>query len=372
MTESRSGLPTPGSETPTGEPPSEPSLAEYFALLSLSAQTAGLGHLLQEVARTDATVLMRGESGVGKNLVARAIHALSPRRDKPFVLVNCAALPGELLESELFGHEKGAFTGAHRRKLGQFEFANGGTICLDEIGELPRGLQAKLLHVLQDLQFSRVGGRELVHVDVRIIATTNRDLEAAIRDGHFREDLYYRLYVVEIHVPPLRERREMIPALAQHFLAKSNGQYGRQVTLAPDLLALMEAYHWPGNVRELENFVRRVVVLGNPDRAREDLADRVEAAGRRHRGVATPGSSEPGPFLPLPVTIGTVGLDLKEIARRAAREAERKALLEVLDGVRWNRAAAARILKVSYKTLLSKLTECGISPSRPRPSTPSA
>jgi two-component system response regulator AtoC len=354
-------------EAPTPEaPPSEPGLTEYLPLLSLSPQTAGLGQLIQEVARTDATVLMRGESGVGKNLVARAIHALSPRRDKPFVLVNCAALPSELLESELFGHEKGAFTGAHRRKLGQFEFANGGTICLDEIGELPRGLQAKLLHVLQDLQFSRVGGRELIHVDVRVIATTNRDLEAAIRDGQFREDLYYRLYVVEIHVPPLRERREMIPGLAQHFLAKSNRQYQRHVTLGSDLLALMEAYHWPGNVRELENFVRRLVVLGNAERAREDLVRRVDAAGRRLSSVAS--SLEPRSSLPPPITVTAAGLDLKEIARRAAREAERKALLEVLDGVRWNRAAAARILKVSYKTLLSKLTECGISPSRARPS----
>jgi two-component system, NtrC family, response regulator AtoC len=354
-----------GGETPTGEPPlSEPKLADYLPLLSLSPQTGGLAHLIQEVARTDATVLMRGESGVGKNLVARAIHALSPRRDKPFVLVNCAALPAELLESELFGHEKGAFTGAHRQKLGQFEFADGGTICLDEIGELPRGLQAKLLHVLQDLQFSRVGGRELIHVDVRIIATTNRDLEAAIQDGQFREDLYYRLYVVEIHVPPLRERREMIPALTQHFLLKSNGQYQRHVTLAPDVLALMETYHWPGNVRELENFVRRLVVLGSAERAREDLAGRVETARRRSHPDAI---DSPEPWVVPPVAVTAAGLDLKQIARRAAREAERKALLEVLAVVRWNRAAAARILKVSYKTLLNKLTECGISPSRSRP-----
>src|SRR5215470_147015 len=265
MTESWPPRPaTRGGEPPTGEPPpSEPNVAEYLPLLSLSHSPLGLGQLIQEVARTDATVLMRGESGVGKNLVARAIHALSPRRDKPFVLVNCAALPSELLESELFGHEKGAFTGAHKRKLGQFEFANGGTICLDEIGELPRGLQAKLLHVLQDLQFSRVGGRELIHVDVRVIATTNRDLEAAIRDGQFREDLY-------------------------------NHQYGRNVALAPDLLALMEAYHWPGNVRELENFVRRLVVLGNADRAREDLVRRVDGAGRRLSSVAS-APEPPGP-----------------------------------------------------------------------------
>jgi transcriptional regulator with GAF, ATPase, and Fis domain len=350
---------------PAGEDPlSHPYLAEYLPLLSLSPRTRGLGHLAQEVARTDATVLIRGESGVGKNLVARAIHAFSPRRDRPFVLVNCAALPAELLESELFGHEKGAFTGAHRRKLGQFEFASGGTICLDEIGELPRVLQAKLLHVLQDLQFSRVGGRELIRADVRVIATTNRDLERAMQEGEFREDLYYRLYVVEIHVPPLRERAEMIAGLAEHFMDRSNQQYQRHATLPPDLVLLMERYHWPGNVRELENFVRRLVVLGNPDRAREDLASRVDAA--RRRGVPEgPAAPESRPLLS-PPGLGP-GLDLKEIARHAAREAERRALLEVLEAVRWNRAAAARILKVSYKTLLSKLTECGITPGRTPP-----
>src|SRR5262245_1354110 len=348
--------------------PPPPLLAEYLPLLSLSPRTQGLGHLIQEVARTDATVLVRGESGVGKNLVARAIHALSPRRDQPFVLVNCAALPSELLESELFGHEKGAFTGAHRRKLGQFEFANGGTICLDEIGELPRNLQAKLLHVLQDLQFTRIGGREVIRADVRVIATTNRDLEAAIQDGGFREDLYYRLYVVEIHVPPLRERRETIRGLAEHFLGRSNRQYQRQMTLPPGILALMEEYHWPGNVRELENFVRRLVVLGNPERAREDLANRVETARRRGiQAVPVAEASVAGTSQPAPVAPAPVGRDLKEIARRAAREAERKALLEVLDAVRWNRGASARILKVSYKTLLNKLTEYGISAERPRP-----
>src|SRR5262245_38040992 len=173
----RRGVAASDRQLPSSErPASPPSISEYLQLLSLSPRTLGLGHLIREVARTDATVLVRGESGVGKNLVARTIHALSPRRDRPFILVNCAALPTDLLESELFGHEKGAFTGAHRQKLGQFEFAAGGTICLDEIGELPRALQAKLLHVLQDLRFSRVGGRELLHVDARVIATTNRDL----------------------------------------------------------------------------------------------------------------------------------------------------------------------------------------------------
>jgi transcriptional regulator with GAF, ATPase, and Fis domain len=310
-------------------------------LPSLSPYPVGFDHLIQEVARTDATVLVRGETGVGKNLVARAIHALSPRRDRPFVLVNCA----ELLESELFGHEKGAFTGAHRRKLGQFELASGGTICLDEIGELPRILQAKLLHVLQDHRFSRVGGRKLIDADVRVIATTNRDLKAAMQDGDFQENLYYRLYVIEIPVPPLREYREMIPGLAQHFLARSNWEYQRQVTLPPDVLAMMDEYPWPGNVRELENFVRRLVVLGNSGRACEELASRAEAPGRQ--GLVAPLAAETSSN---PPPAPAAGLDLKTIVRHAVREAECKARLEVPHPVGWNRAAAARILKVSYKT----------------------
>jgi two-component system response regulator AtoC len=327
--------------------------------------------MVQEVARTDATVLVLGESGVGKNVVARAIHEASARQAGPFVVVNCAALPGELLESELFGHEKGAFTGAYRRTPGKFEYASRGTLCLDEIGEIPRSLQAKLLHVLQDLEFTRVGGREAIRVDVRVIATTNRDLEAAMRLGDFREDLYYRLNVLEIHVPPLRERREAIEGLARVFLDRYNAQYGRQVALQPELASLMTEYAWPGNVRELENFVRRLVVLGEACRAQQDLAARVAAGrnggpGRAGRGGAVaPSEADPA------AVAGTPGggadaspLDLKTIARRAARDAEKKALLEVLERVRWNRAEAARVLRVSYKTLLSKLAECGISARR--------
>jgi two-component system response regulator AtoC len=337
-----------------------------------------LTQVIREVARADATVLVLGESGVGKNLIARAIHEASSRRSGPFVLVNCAALPGELLESELFGHEKGAFTGAYRRSPGKFEYANRGTLCLDEIGEIPRSLQAKLLHVLQDLQFSRVGGREPIRVDVRVIATTNRDLEAAMRAGEFREDLYYRLNVLEISVPPLRERCEAIEGLATFFLDQCNAQYARKVALSPETRALMTEYAWPGNVRELENFVRRLVVLGEPVRAREELEARVRLA-RNGSAVAAPGgraapdtagrAAPPGPD---PPRAAADALDLKAIARRAAREAEKKALLEVLERVRWNRAEAARVLKVSYKTLLSKLAECGIAPRRTGGSDPVA
>jgi two-component system response regulator AtoC len=309
--------------------------------------------IIESVADTDATVLIRGESGVGKDLVARALHAASPRRDGPFVKVNCAAIPQGLLESELLGHEKGAFTGAHRRKPGQFEYANKGTIYLDEIAELPLALQAKLLHVLQDFRFSRVGGNSTIDVDARVIAATNRDLEEAMARGEFREDLYYRLNVVEIRVPPLRERRDEIPLLAAWFLAKFNAQYGRRKELAPEMLARLTEYSWSGNVRELENVIRRLVVLSDGEQAIEALLVRGRtgppARGSSHGHAAATGR-------PL------ASESLREIARRGARDAERKALLEVLELVHWNRAEASRILKVSYKTLLNKIVECGLTP----------
>jgi two-component system response regulator AtoC len=308
----------------------------------------GIRSIIESIADTDTTVLIRGESGVGKDLVARAAHAASTRRTGPFVKVNCAAIPQGLLESELFGHEKGAFTGAHRRKPGQFEYANRGTIYLDEIAELPLGLQAKLLHVLQDFRFSRVGGYGLIDVDIRVIAATNRDLEEAMRRGEFREDLYYRLNVVEIQVPPLRERREEIPVLASWFLAKFNAQYGRQKALRPETIARLKEHSWPGNVRELENVIRRLVVLTNGEQTVEVLAER-----RRGGDVE---AQRP-----------MVTESLREIARRGAREAERKALAEVLEQVRWNRAEASRILKVSYKTLLNKISECGLTAPSRRP-----
>jgi transcriptional regulator with GAF, ATPase, and Fis domain len=310
-----------------------------------------IGTVIENVADTDATVLIRGESGVGKDLVARAIHAASSRRGGPFVKVNCAAIPQGLLESEFFGHEKGAFTGAYRRKPGQFEYANRGTIYLDELGDLPLALQAKLLHVLQDFRFSRVGGHQLVEVDTRVVAATNRDLEAAMARGEFREDLYYRLNVVEIKVPPLRERREEIPALASRFLARFNSQYGRQKQLMPETLARLTEYPWLGNVRELENVIRRLVVLGDGEQAIEALVTRGRNGHNGHFPAPQPAVVEGG---------------LKEIGRRGAREAERKALLEVLDRVSWNRAEAARILRVSYKTLLTKISECGLTPPHRR------
>ncbi len=302
-------------------PPAQQDVKDVVSHLPLfdgHPRMRAIRSVIESIADTDTTVLIRGESGVGKDLVARAVHAASARRHGPFIKVNCAAIPQGLLESELFGHEKGAFTGAHRRKPGQFEYANKGTVYLDEIAELPLALQAKLLHVLQDFRFSRVGGHGMLDVDARVVAATNRDLEEAMARGEFREDLYYRLNVVEIRVPPLRERREEIPRLASWFLAKFNAQYGRQKQLLPETMARLTEYAWSGNVRELENVI---------------------AAAR-----------------PL-VTEG-----LREIARRGAREAERKALEEVLEHVGWNRAEASRILKVSYKTLLNKICECGLKP----------
>src|SRR5437667_7515029 len=252
----------------------ERNLTDYALLLDGSPPMRAIRTVVENIADTDATVLIRGESGVGKDLVARAIHAASPRRSGPFVKVNCAAIPVGLLESELFGHEKGAFTGAHRRKPGQFEYANKGTVYLDEIAELPLVLQAKLLHVLQDFRFARVGGNGLIDVDTRVIAATNRHLEQAMDRGEFREDLYYRLNVVEIRVPPLRERREEIPALVSWFLAKFNAQYGRQKQLPPETIARLTEYSWAGNVRELENAIRRLVVLTDGEQMVEALAGR--------------------------------------------------------------------------------------------------
>ncbi|MBI1735044.1 MAG: sigma 54-interacting transcriptional regulator [Candidatus Rokubacteria bacterium] len=318
--------------------------------LCTSSKMQPIRELVAKVAATNTTVLLRGESGVGKEVVARAIHKASPRANKQFLKVNCAALPSELLESELFGHEKGAFTGAYRQKPGKFEAADGGTLLLDEIGEMALRLQAKLLHVLQDGEFSRVGGEKLIGTDVRLIAATNRDLEAALRSHQFREDLYYRLNVIEIRIPPLRERREEIPVLVEHFRRKFNAQYGRTVEIPPDTTRVFMEYYWPGNIRELENAVKRVVVLGSARPVHQEILAHLQ------RG--------PRPTMPVAAAAATVNpeqvISLKEIARQAAREAERVAIKEVLDRVHWNRAKAARLLQISYKALLYKIVQCGL------------
>jgi DNA-binding NtrC family response regulator len=356
--------------------------------------------MVERVADSDVGVLLRGESGVGKEVIARELHRRSSRRNKPFVKVNAAALPSELLESELFGHERGAFTGAQAARIGKFEFANHGTLMLDEIGEMPAGLQAKLLHVLQDSEFTKLGSNRPVTVDVRIIAATNRDLEAMMRAGSFREDLYYRLQVIELHVPPLRERREEIPQLIEFFLVKYSERYGRPLRRPSEpLRETLLTYAWPGNVRELENVIKRFVILQDEGLVMAELK-----RARTHADIGAPRSAMPIPTAPPvqlappsmyvpPVAVAAPAsapavatpvaaaeppepepddgaaepvipsgpISLPELAREAAMRAERAAIQQALDRFRWNRRKAADFLGVSYKTLLNKMKECGIS-----------
>ncbi len=359
--------------------------------------------MVERVADSDVGVLLRGESGVGKEVIARELHRRSPRRTKPFVKVNCAALPADLLESELFGHERGAFTGAGTTRIGKFEFAQGGTIMLDEIGEMPAALQAKLLHVLQDRELTRLGSNRLIEVDVRVLAATNRDLEAMMRAQTFREDLYYRLQVIELRIPPLRERREEIQSLVEFFLAKYTAVYRRPaVRPSRGLLEALVGYAWPGNIRELENMMKRYVVLQEESlllgeivrlqqaaQAAQFAAPPVAApayAGAMAGGGAVAVAAPPAPPMvaappppsivmpaPPPVTVDpdddvvddkstdADGVDLQALARNAAMKAEREAIDQALAKFRWNRRKAAAYLKVSYKTLLNKMKECGIS-----------
>jgi two-component system response regulator AtoC len=315
---------------------------------------------LEQVADTDITVLIRGESGTGKELVARTLHRLSGRNDKPFVKVNCAALPSELLESELFGFEKGAFTGAQKRKLGKFEFANGGTIFLDEIAEMSPPLQAKLLQVLQDGEFSRLGGERDVQVDTRVLAATNRDLEDAVAKAEFREDLFYRLNVVTVTLPPLRERGAAIPFLIEHFLEKFAREYKKTPkAISVEALATLVAYPWPGNVRELENMLRRIVVLGGEQAVLQELTARTPRARER----ASDGGIVADELL-TPEFANGGSLDLKAIAKRAAAVAEKRVIARVLEQTRWNRKEAAGRLQISYKALLYKMKDCGLSAGR--------
>jgi two-component system response regulator AtoC len=310
--------------------------------------------VIEQVADADVTVLIHGESGVGKEVIARTLHQLSDRARHAFVKVNCAALPEELLESELFGYERGAFTGASARKAGKFEIANEGTIFLDEIGEMSGPLQAKLLQVLQDGEFSRLGGQADVRVDVRVVAATNRDLEEMVTAGHFREDLYYRLNVVNVHVPPLRERVDEIPVLCDHFLRRYSEKYGRPFRALSDrLMQGFLAYPWPGNVRELENMVKRIVVLQNEDAISGEIFGAKSVPVQNAVVAAERIADEVDPL--------DENVSLRDIGRRAAREAEREALRRVLYQTNWNRKKAAKILDVSYKTLLQKIKECGLS-----------
>jgi two-component system response regulator AtoC len=338
--------------------------SDFTMLFGTSPKMMEVKMTIEQVADTTATVLIRGESGTGKEVVARMIHSESSRGDKPFVKVNCAAIPHELLESELFGYEAGAFTGATRQKLGKFEQANGGTIFLDEISEMHPALQAKLLHVLQDHEFSRLGGKRDIQVDVRVLAATNKPLERAVEEGVFREDLFYRLNVVTIHIPPLRERREEIPVFLKYFLEKYSQHYGKHPSMFSDFaVTRMMEYAWPGNIRELENMVKRYVIVGNEAQIIRELAT--------HKPIVPSLSgvpvAEPAPAAPAAPSIQQPALNgndlempsLLEIGRRAAMQAEREAIERVLAQTRWNRRQAAKILKISYKALLNKLKAMG-------------
>ena len=335
--------------------------------------------MLDRVADSNVDVLLRGESGTGKEVIARELHRRSGRRSRPFVKVNCAALPADLLESELFGHERGAFTGAGITRIGKFEFADGGTIMLDEIGEMPAGLQAKLLHVLQDRQFTKLGSNRPVEVDVRVIAATNRDLDAMMRERTFREDLYYRLQVIELRIPPLRQRRNEIPALIEFFLLRYSRLYRRPAPRPSQmLLDALQEHPWPGNIRELENTMKRFVVLQDERLIMAELNRPIWTTQPAAAAAPAPQPAhQPAPFsFPPPTPIapdveedeeievleGVDGqVDLQALAKAAALQAQRKAIDQALARFRWNRRKAAAYLSVSYKTLLNKMKECGIS-----------
>jgi two-component system, NtrC family, response regulator AtoC len=307
-----------------------------------------LRDLIARAALTDVAVLITGETGTGKDLVARAIHYQGARRHGPFVRVNCAAVAQELLESELFGHERGAFTDAHQLKVGKFEAAHRGTIFLDEIGDLHPDLQAKLLHVGEEGRLWRVGGRTALKLDVRMVTATNRNLEDSVAAGRFREDLFYRLNVVRISVPPLRQRAEEIPSLARYFVERYARLFQREdFVLPPDTMLQLRQHSFPGNVRELENMIKRMIVLDDLTPASVPLV------------VAPAGSVDPFPLRP-----ATAGGSLRSISRKAAQAAEQSAILKALEETKWNRLRAAKLLKISYRALLYKIKEAGLDGKR--------
>jgi len=301
------------------------------------------------VAGVDIPVLMLGESGTGKEVVARLVHKLSPRAHRTFLKVNCAAVPADLLESELFGYEAGAFTGANHAKPGKFELCNKGTILLDEIGEMPPLLQAKLLHVLQDQQFSRLGSRSVIKVDVRILAATNINIPEALATKRLREDLYYRLNAFTLQLPPLRERKEEIPILLKHFMSRMSEEYARPpLPLSANMLQACQDYGWPGNLRELNNFIKRYLVLCDENLAIQELKPRDHVHGKAE--VSSNPNEAPG--------------GLKSVARGAKDEAEAEAIKVALDQTNWNRKQAAALLQISYKALLYKIRQYGIAQTK--------
>jgi two-component system response regulator AtoC len=349
----------PRSASPSAVPASSRGRSVFRGSDSQSRQ---IYSLMANVGRSDAPVLIQGETGSGKEVLARDLHNHSPRSGRIFLKLNCAALPSELVESELFGHHRGAFTGAFQTRIGMFEAASGGTIFLDEIGDMDIRLQAKLLQVLQDREFQRIGGRETIKVDVRIMAATHRDLEKSIADRTFREDLYYRLNVINIHLPPLRERKQDIIPMAEHLMRAHAP--GTAVSISPELRNAMILYGWPGNVRELENIVRKLVVLRDPDLIARELNAKTE---RRRVAAANQSSLEA-----LEVASGeTKGIRTLEEVQHARRQAETEAIRAALNTARWNRKQAAALLKTDYKALLYKMKRLGVD-NEDAGSTPSA
>jgi two-component system response regulator AtoC len=329
-------------ERTRGEP--TPDADGRFAIIGRTRGMVDVYKLIDKVAASPSTVLVQGESGTGKELVARALHDQSPRRGAPFVQVNCGAIPANLFESELFGHEKGAFTGAVSSKPGRMELADGGTLFLDEISELPKEMQVKLLRALQERRFERVGGVKTLTVDVRVVAATNVDLQAEVATGRFREDLFYRLNVVPITIPPLRDRIDDIPLLVQHFLAKYNRRLGRSVaSVSPEALAQLASWHWPGNVRELENVMERGVLL----------ADSQQLEARDLHGIGQAGTGTPLPAEP-------DELDLKEYVRIHTARLERSRIQRALAQAEGNVTRAALALGISRKSLQTKMKAYGL------------
>jgi two-component system, NtrC family, response regulator AtoC len=305
--------------------------------------------LMEDIAKTDINILIKGESGTGKNVIAKGIHQNSPRQAKPFIKVNCAAIPRELLESELFGFEKGAFTGAHTRKPGKFELANGGTILLNEISEMDLSTQAKLLQVLQDGVFPRLGGEQDIRVSICVITTTKDHIEKSVLEGTFREDLFYRINALSITVPPLRERREQIPALVDFYFNYYQSKYAKKLPLtSQEILKSFKEYDWPGNIRELENIIKRMVIQGEmksfvPAKSGSDTI-------RPEKTKPLPADKET-----VPSPSEAVTFDLKGTGKKAAEMAEKEFIQKALKHTHWNRKEAARLLKVSYKALLYKI-----------------
>jgi transcriptional regulator with PAS, ATPase and Fis domain len=336
-------------------------------IVGVSQNIIRLKALIEKIADTGINTIIYGETGVGKELIAELLYQKSNRTDKPFVKVNCAALPDTLLESEMFGYEQGAFTGAERRKRGKFEQAHGGILFLDEIGDMSFPLQSKLLHVLQGGDFTPLGSEKVVTTDTWVIAATNHELEHDMKNGSFREDLYYRLSAIKIHIEPLRDRPEDIPHLIKHYIKEYTIMFGDNKIQLPSqrTIAKMSEYHWPGNVRELQNVLKRIMILGEGEKTIDDLLNNSGSQQSGSKLMAT--ASKPS----IPFNLWRVNgenvlnpslLSLKKVKKEARDRVEKEVISHVLEKTVWNRTKASKILDISYKTLLEKIKDLDINP----------